>query len=64
MKPEDLEVPKNVPSSPTVGGEQAGGIQGPKGAEAAAAKLNAMLAAQGKLVKSDPPPYKPVLVIN
>lgn len=35
--------------------------QGPKGAEAAAAKLNAMLAAQGKLAKSDPPP-KPALV--
>lgn len=36
---------------------------GPKGAEAAAAKINAMLASQGKLAKSDPPPYKPVLVI-
>ncbi len=35
---------------------------GPKGAEAAAAKINAMLASQGKLMKSEPPPYKPALV--
>ena len=50
VKPEDMgEAPAPVP-------------QGPKGAEAAAAKINAMLAAQGKLVKSDPPLYKPVRV--
>lgn len=69
VKPEDLEANASVPSPPTtttttVGNLQTAGVQGPKGAEAAAAKLNAMLAAQGKLVKLDPPPYKPVLVIQ
>ena len=48
LKPEDV---KNDSSSPPPQ------PQGPKGAEAAAAKINAMLAAQGKL-KSDPPPPK------
>lgn len=43
-------------------GEEDPAPQGPKGAEAAAAKLNAMLAAQGKLAKSDPP-QKPLVGI-
>ena len=64
IKPEDLQ----KESTTDVAGVQASSdnvpveIQGPKGAEAAAAKLNAMLAAQGKLVKSDPPATKPILV--
>jgi hypothetical protein len=41
-----------------VGAESTAIPQGPKGAEAAAAKINAMLAAQGKLAKSEPPQYK------
>lgn len=44
IKPDDVEdaAPSSTP-------------QGPKGAEAAAAKINAMLAAQGKLAQAEPP---------
>ena len=65
VKPEDIE---SANASAGVSNPSANNddppvdVQGPKGAEAAAAKLNAMLAAQGKLVKSDPPACKPVLV--
>ena len=48
LKPEDVKNDSSPPPPQP---------QGPKGAEAAAAKINAMLAAQGKL-KSDPPPSK------
>ena len=54
IKPEDMVATSPNEPTPTP--------QGPKAAEAAAAKINAMLAAQGKLVKSDPPPYRNVLV--
>ena len=59
VKPEDLEI-----NAPNPGVVESGGVQGSKGAEVAAAKLNAMLASQGKLVKSEPPLSKPVLVIT
>lgn len=49
---------------PSSSANQTPALQGPKAAEEAAAKINAMLAAQGKLAKSDPPPYKAVLMVT
>jgi len=72
VKPEGLEQPTipNETASITTAttandeppSEVQSEVQGPKGAEAAAARLNAMLAAQGKLSKSDPPLTKPAPV--
>ena len=71
VKPQDLEQscesnetpsPSNITTGTTANDDPPGEVQGPKGAEAAAAKLNAMLAAQGKLGKSEPPLTKPVPV--